>query len=263
MKSNPTTNPLFLIINNSWMSPEYTREIFAGRRHVGWPMSTTRFFVAALCAVAIAAPLSAARKADPNSLEEVIRKVQQAQKSTKTLQADFRQEKELALLSKPEVSTGTFTFSRPSNVLWVYDAPKRVQMLIANGMMTTYYPDLRKAEQIDVRRFQDRIFKYMGATGAIDELSQYFDFTFIDNAASPTWTLDLTPKNRVVAKRGRHIKLAIDKKTYLTTKIEYTEGDGDVTRYEFTNLKINQPVAQSRFTLQLPPTVRVEQMKLQ
>jgi len=226
-------------------------------------MSTTKLLVAAFCAAAIAAPLSAARKADPNSLEEVVKKVQQVQKSTTTLQADFRQEKELALLSKPEVSTGTFTFSRPSNVLWVYDAPKRVQMLIANGMLTTYYPDLRKAEQIDVKRFQDRIFKYMGATGAIDELSQYFDFTFIDNAASATWTLDLNPKNRMIAKRVKHIKLAIDKKSYLTTKIEYTEGDGDVTRYEFTNIKTNQPVAQSRFTLSLPPTVRVEQMKLQ
>ena len=226
-------------------------------------MSTTKFFAAAICAVAIAAPLSAAPKADPNSLEEVIKKVQKAQKDTATLQADFRQEKELALLSRPEVSTGTFTFSRPSNVLWIYDAPKRVQMLIANGTLTTYYPDLRKAEQVDVKRFQDRIFKYMGATGAIDELSQYFDFTFVDNAASPTWTLDLTPKTRLVAKRVKHIKLAIDKKTYLTTKVEYTEGDGDVTRYEFTNIKVNQPVAQSRFTLQLPPTVRVEQMKLQ
>ena len=227
-------------------------------------MSIKKFILAAVCAAIAAAPLGAApRKTDPNSLEEVIKKVQQVQKSTKTLQADFKQEKELALLSKPEVSTGTFTFSRPSNVLWVYDAPKRVQMLIANGMLTTYYPDLRKAEQVDVKRFQDRIFKYMGATGAIDELSQYFDFTFVDNAASPTWTLDLNPKNRVIAKRVKHIKLSIDKKSYLTTKVEYTEGDGDVTRYEFTNLKINQPVAQSRFTLTLPPSVRVEQMKIQ
>ncbi len=226
-------------------------------------MSLSKFAIAALAAVMIAVPMSAARKTDPNSLEEVVRKVQQVQKSTNTLQADFRQEKVLALLSKPEVSSGTFMFSRPSSVLWQYDAPKRVRMLIANGMLTTYYPDLNKAEQVDVKRFQDRIFKYMGATGAIDELSQYFDFTFIDNAASPTYTLDLNPKSRVVAKRVKHIKLGIDKKTYLTTKVEYTEGDGDITRYEFTNIKLNQPVEQGRFTLNLPPTVRVEQMKLQ
>ena len=220
-------------------------------------------FAAALCLVALSTPLLAAPKADPNSLEAVVKKVQDQQKKTTSLQADFRQEKELALLSKPEVSTGTFVFSKPNNVLWSYDAPKRVQMLIANGTLTTYYPELNKAEKLDVTRFQDRIFKYMGATGAIDELARYFDFTFIDNAANPAFVLDLNPKNRAVAKRVKHIRIWIDKKSYLTNKIEYTEGDGDITRYEFTNIKLNQPIAPSRFTLNLPATVKVEQMKLQ
>jgi outer membrane lipoprotein-sorting protein len=225
-------------------------------------MSTWKTFAVALCAsVALAAPL---RAAGPSvSLDQVIKKVQEQQRKTQTLQADFRQEKELALLARPEVSTGTFLYSRPSNVLWTYATPKRVQMVIAGGMMTTYYADLGKAEQIDVKRFEDRIFKYMGASGAIDELARYFDFTFTDSKAKPVWVLDLTPKNRAVAKRVKRIKLWIDKTTYLTSKIEYVEGDGDITRYEFTNVRINQPVPPSRFALQLPTSVKVEQMKIQ
>jgi len=226
-------------------------------------MANRTLLAAALCALAAASPLAAAPKADPNSLEAVVKKVQDQQKKTTSLQADFRQEKELALLSKPEVSSGTFVFSKPNNVLWSYDAPKRVQMLIANGTLTTYYPELKKAEKLDVTRFQDRIFKYMGASGAIDELARYFDFTFVDNAANPSFLLDLSPKNRAVAKRVKHIKIWIDKKSYLTTKFEYTEGDGDITRYEFTNIRLNQPVPPSRFTLNLPPAVKIEQMKLQ
>lgn len=221
-------------------------------------MSKTKWMAVALSA-AVALPLFAKSE----SLETVVKKVQEQQKKTNTLQAEFRQEKELALLSKPEVSTGTFVYSKPNNVLWTYDAPKRVTMLIANHTLTTYYPELNKAERIDVGKFEDRIFKYMGASGAIDELGRYFDFTFTDTATNPSYLLDLTPKNRVVAKRVKRIKLWIDKKTYLTNKVEYVEGDGDITRYEFTNVKINAPVAQSRFTLNLPATVRVEQMKLQ
>jgi outer membrane lipoprotein-sorting protein len=211
----------------------------------------------------MALPLAAAKVADPGSLEEVIKKVQEQQRKTTTLQADFRQEKELALLSKPEISTGTFVYSKPNNVLWSYDAPKRVQMLIANGTLTTYYPDLNKVEKLDVQRFQDRIFKYMGATGAIDELARYFDFTFTNKPADPVYVLDLKPKTGAVAKRVQRIKLWIDKKSYLTTKIEYVEGDGDITRYAFTNIKVNQPVPQTKFVLSLPANVKVEQMKLQ
>jgi outer membrane lipoprotein-sorting protein len=221
-----------------------------------------RFVIAAAVTATVlaATPSQATGKV---TLDTVIKRVQEQQKKTTTLQAEFRQEKELALLAKPEVATGTFTYSRPNNVLWTYDAPKRVQMVIAGGMLTTYYADLGKAERVDVKRFEDRIFKYMGASGAIDELARYFDFTFTDSKSKPVYVLDLTPKNRAVAKRVRSIKLWIDKTTYLTTKVEYVEGDGDITRYEFTKIRINEPVPQSRFALQLPSNVKVEQMKIQ
>jgi outer membrane lipoprotein carrier protein len=227
-------------------------------------MVKTKLFTAALCAAAIALPSTAATSKPASvTLESVIKRVQDQQKKTQTLQAEFKQEKELALLSKPEVSTGTFVFSKPNNVLWSYSAPKRVQMLITNGTLTTYYPDLNKAERIDVKRFEDRIFKYMGASGAIDELSRYFDFTFTDTSTSPTWVFDLDPKSKVVAKRVKHIRIWIEKSSYLTSKIEYVEGDGDITRYEFTNIKVNQPVEQGWFTLNLPSNVKVEQIKIQ
>lgn len=220
-------------------------------------MSIRKSIAAAVCALGVVIPAQA------ETLEQVIKKVQETQKKTMTLQASFKQEKELALLSKPEVSTGTFTYSRPSNVLWTYDAPKRVQMVIAGGVMTTYYPELLKAERIDVKRFEDRIFRYMGASGAIDELARYFDFTFTDQKAKSLYVLDLTPKTKAVSKRVKRIKLWIDKSTYLTSKIEYVEGDGDITRYEFTNVRTNEPIPASRFALSLPSNVKVEQMKIQ
>jgi outer membrane lipoprotein-sorting protein len=224
-------------------------------------MSNRKLIVAALCAIALTA--APARAAGNATLSEIIKQVQEQQKKTNTLQAEFRQEKELALLAKPEVSTGTFVYSKPSNVLWTYEAPKKVQMVIANGVMTTYYADLKKAEQIDVKKFEDRIFKYMGASGAIDELARYFNFTITDSKAKPVYVLDLTPKTRAVSKRVQRIKLWIDKKTFLTNKIEYVEGDGDITRYEFLNIRINQPVPPSKFALSLPSGVKVEQMKVQ
>jgi outer membrane lipoprotein-sorting protein len=227
-------------------------------------MLIRKFLALALCAAALAVPSFAARHpANPDSLDEVIRKVQLAQTNTNTLQADFRQEKTLALLSKPEVSTGRFVYSKPNNVLWTYDAPKRVTMLIADGMLTTYYPDLNKAERIEVKRYQDRIFKYMGASGAIDELGAWFNFTFTNTSDKPYYVLDLDPKNKAVGKRVRHIKIFIDKKSYLTTQFEYTEGDGDKTRYEFLNVKTNVPIEQSHFSITLPSNVHVEQVKLQ
>ena len=235
----------------------------AFRDPVGQPMSRRTLIAFGLLAALLSLPATAATNKQNATLASVIKKIQEQQKNTQTMQATFRQEKELALLSAPEVSTGTFVFSKPNNVLWSYEAPKRVQMLIANGALTTYFPDLKKAERIDVKRFEDRIFKYMGATGAIDELAKFFDFTFTDNPKAGTYVLDLTPKNKAVTKRVRRIKIWIDKSSYITSKVEYVEGDGDITRYEFTNVKINEAVPASRFVLNLPAGVKVEQMKIQ
>lgn len=196
-------------------------------------------------------------------LEEVVREINARQKKITTLQADFRQVKEMALLAKPQVSTGTFAFDKTKKVLWNYAQPRPVTMLIANGWLTTYYPDLKKAERVEVRRYQDRIFKYIGATsGALEEMGKYFDFTFVESRRDPFYTLELTPKSRTVGKRVRRIKIWIDRETYMTTRFEYVEGDGDVTRYEFSNIRVNAPLPADRFTLRLPPSTRIEQLKL-
>ncbi|HEY5610807.1 MAG TPA: outer membrane lipoprotein carrier protein LolA [Thermoanaerobaculia bacterium] len=197
------------------------------------------------------------------TLERVIKEISARQRKIVTLEADFRQEKELALLSKAEVSTGHFLFAKPNRVFWNYVAPRPVQMVISDGILSTYYPELNKVETIEVKKFEDRIFRYMGATGtAMEELGKFFDFRFVETQADPFYTLELTPKTKTVAKRVRRIKIWIDRDTYLTSKFEYAEGDGDVTRYEFTNIRMNGPIGEERFSLRLPPTVRVEPLKL-
>lgn len=200
--------------------------------------------------------------AAPTPLESVIRQITQKQRETTTLEADFRQEREIALLSQPEVSFGTLIFVKPNKVLWSYDRPRPVTMLIADGWMTTYYPQLARAEKLEVKNFEDRIFKYMGGVGAMEDLAKYFDFTFVESRKESFYTLELKPKTKTIASRVKRIKIWIDRKTFFTSKFEYVEGDGDITRYEFTNIRVNKPIPASRFTLELPSNVKIEQMRI-
>jgi outer membrane lipoprotein carrier protein len=206
--------------------------------------------------------LSAGAAPGTKKLADVIREVSARQKSVSTLQADFKQEKVMALLANPETSTGSFTYSKPHNVVWNYSSPRPVTMVIADGWMTTYYPDLNKAEKLEVQKYQDRIFRYMAASGAIDELGKYFNFSFVESKKANFYTLELLPKTQALGKRVQRIKIWIDKTSYLTTKFEYVEGDGDLTRYEFSNVRVNGVVPAATFKLNLPAGVRVEQVKL-
>ncbi|MGK2857728.1 MAG: LolA family protein [Thermoanaerobaculia bacterium] len=216
-----------------------------------------------LCLTALAPATSAVAPAKaPATLEEVLKEVQKRQSSVKTLQADFTQQKTLSLLAESQFARGTFAYEKPDKVRWNYSEPSPVAMLIADGRMTTFYPKLRRAETLEVGRFQDRIFKYMGAGNAIAELATWFNFRFADRKGDAAWKLSLAPKTSQVAKRVKSITIWIDRESYMTSKFEYVEADGDTTLYEFTSIRVNEPVPATAFKLELPPTVRIETMKL-
>lgn len=194
-------------------------------------------------------------------METVLKKVSEVQKKTSTMEADFRQVKTLGLLAEPAVSRGRFAYRKPNSAVWNYTDPEPVTMLLAEGWMTTYYPRLKKAERTSVGRFESRIFKFMGAVTSVEEMAKSFDMRFVDRAGEP-YRLELKPRMAGASRHVKNITLWIDRSAFTITAFEYTERDGDVTRYEFTNIRLNAPVAASRFRLDLPPGVRTEQMKL-
>lgn len=215
-----------------------------------------------LSLVPVSQATAASRVIPGTSIEGILGEIDARQQKIETLQADFRQEKSMALLAETEVATGTFLFSKPNRVRWNYTAPRAVTMLISDGWMTTYYPSLKKAERLEVRQFEDRIFRYLGAaSGAVRELGRYFDLRLVDARDQPHYVLELTPKTKTLARRVRSIEIWIDRESYLTTRVEYVEGNGDLTRYEFSNIRTNELIAESRFVLDLPAGVQVEQIR--
>ncbi len=204
----------------------------------------------------------AGKPAGAETLEEVLAKIRQRQKTVDTIEAEFRQEKTVDLLADTQISSGTFSFATPDKVRWDYVEPTPVVMVIAEGHLTTWFPELHRAETLEVSRFQDRIFKYMGAGNALDELSSYFNFRFTEKKSSNSYRLDLVPKSKQIEKRVRSITIWIERETYLTNRIEYVEGDGDSTVYEFSNIRVNEGLDMNRFTLELPPDTRIEQIRL-
>lgn len=217
-----------------------------------------------LLVVAVAIPLFGDSKIKGTKIEEVLTEIDARQKDVHSLRAKFRQTKEVGMLAEPEVSTGVFVYEQPNNVLWRYLEPRPVSMAIADGMMTTWYPELKKAERMEVKRFEDRIFRYLGAgTGAIRELGKYFDFRFIEDRGKNEYVLELDPKTRALEKRIKSITIWIDGKTYFTKGFEYVEGDGDLTRFEFHDIEMNPSLSDDAFALEIPKGVKIETIRLE
>jgi outer membrane lipoprotein-sorting protein len=221
-----------------------------------------------------AAPASRAKTAalpDPKApglagaarLKALIDRVKSEQKQLKTLEAKFVQTQESSLLMAPQTATGSFSYAAPDRVRWEYVAPKPISVVVRGEEMTTWYRDLKRADLVKIGRYSNQVFKYLGASGSMESLTEYFTVRL---AAPPRqgvpYQMELIPRFSRIAKRLKSMTLWIDDATFLPVRLRYVEADGDVTEYKFSDMKKNAAIPEDRFVLKIPKDVETRVIDL-
>ncbi|HYG64332.1 MAG TPA: outer membrane lipoprotein carrier protein LolA [Thermoanaerobaculia bacterium] len=219
----------------------------------------------------IATPAVAAAPPDPMSpsvpktarLQALLERVKYEQKALKTMEARFVQQQESSMLAEPEESSGVFSYSAPDSVRWEYQAPSPITVVIRGDDMTTWYRDLNRADKLKVGRYSSQFFKYLGASGNMQTLLDYFTVKLqVPAKKGDPYRLEMTPRYARIAKRLKSMTLWIDSEMFFPTRLEYVEADGDSTRYRFENVRRNVSIPAERFVLQLPRGVQTRVIDL-
>ena len=225
-------------------------------------------FAALLLALLLAVPALAAGKSDappdpmaagltgPQRLTALVDRVRYEQKQLKTMQANFTQQQESSMLASPEASKGVFSYAAPDKVRWEYTSPNPITVVIAGDEMTTWYRTLKRAETLKVGRYSSQVFKYLGASGSLQTLLEYFTVRLkLPEKTGDPYRLELDPKSARIAKRLKGMTLWIDSTSFFPSGLKYTGGEGDTVEYQFSEMKRNTPIPDDRFVLKLPPGV--------
>jgi outer membrane lipoprotein-sorting protein len=129
--------------------------------------------LAALAVVAVVSLPGASASACTDSAA-CLREIGEAQKQLRSLSARFVQTKHLALLEEPIVSTGTFAFKQPGQVLWKIDDPAFEVKIDGSKIQ------LPPGEDAGMRAMPPGLESLLGAmsavfTGDIDAAARRFD----------------------------------------------------------------------------------------
>ena len=196
-------------------------------------------------------------------LQALLDRVRIEQQKLKTLEARFVQHQESSLLAAPEESKGVFSYAAPDRVRWEYQQPSPITVVIQGDQMTTWYRDLRRADLVKVGRYSNQVLKYLGASGNMQTLLDYFTvkLSMPEKKGAP-YRMALVPRYARISKRLKSMTLWIDSASFFPTRMEYVEADGDTTQYEFLDLKRNAPIPADRFVLKLPKEVQTRVIDL-
>ena len=190
-------------------------------------------------------------------LRALVDRMKIEQKGFTTLVAHFQQETSAEMLAETETSKGTFYYEAPDKVRWQYDSPTPKVIVIKGEELVTWYKDLNRAEKVQVGRYSDAVFKYLGASGSLETLMDYFSLRVDFPDGNEPYKVDLVPRYKRVEKRLRDMSIAIDGKLFVPVELSYTEPNGDSTHYKFTDFKVNEPIPAKHFELDLPAGVDV------
>jgi outer membrane lipoprotein carrier protein len=191
-------------------------------------------------------------------LDALIERVVERQRALHTLEAEFVQIKQSALLLEAVESTGVFLFRAPDLVRWDYRQPDSMVVLFTEDTVTTYLPAQARAERIKVSNKQRRFVRVLAGTQPLDDLTSNFSVTLADPGGRAHYRLTLRPVGNILSKKLRSVEIEVDRELLLPVVIEYNEADGDSTRYEFMNMVIDPEIDDSRFNLELGADVKVE-----
>ncbi len=196
-------------------------------------------------------------------LKALVDRVKIEQSHLKTLEAKFTQTQQSAMLVTPETSTGGFSYAAPDRVRWEYTTPNPISVVIKGEEMTTWYHDLKRADLLKIGRYSNQVFKYLGASGNMDSLVEYFTvrLTAPPKKGVP-YQMELIPRFSRISKRIKSMTLWIDDETFLPVRLKYVEADGDWTDYKFSDMKMNSAIPSDRFVLNIPKGVQTRVIDL-
>jgi outer membrane lipoprotein-sorting protein len=223
-------------------------------------MSVGRSAVALAFLVAVGG-FGSAKEPKPSgeSLHRVLARFDEVQGQIRTLSAEFTQTTRSPLLKDPIIAKGQFYLTKPDSVLWEYQLPEPMRFVVAEGSYTGYFPERKRAERRDIKRWSEQLFRFFGVGQGSKELSKFYDLALGDPGSDEkgAYLLVLSPKKRRVRKNVDEVRLWVDAATLLPVRIDYVGKDGNQRELRFFNTRLNPDLAAGLYNVKIPAGVPI------
>lgn len=184
----------------------------------------------------------------------ILRFLEQAGRSLKSMQAEFVETKVIVLLDEKQESRGTVLLQVPGRLRWNYESPQPSVMTIRDGRFARYIPASKQVFRGTARGEADLLVGFgPGAAG----LGKKYEVTLVGEetaAGRAAHVLDLKPRADQPSLFSG-IRLWVDKERGVPVQTRLTEPTGDHTTIRFEKVRINEPLPAKAFDLNLPGDV--------
>ena len=199
--------------------------------------------------LANAAPLA------QSDIDQLIQKIQALHASEPSLQANFREERHLAMLKEPIVNEGKVWFTLPDKIRREIGGKTPSTTVFDGKKMSIYYPNYQQVEVYDVEKRPMLKDSLRALTAGLD-LRGIANFYEIEGSKEGNlYRIRLTPKTTSVKKLVRSVELVIDNNLN-PQSVNLEDARGQKISETYTNVR-RTALPESTFEFATPPGAKV------
>lgn len=180
----------------------------------------------------------------PATKEEILKRVEEKLSGIETVQADFVQEKDLAMFKHKMVIRGSLAVKNPDRIAWHVQEPVRYSMVIREAVLKQWDEDTNQVQtlRLDKNPSFKPVFKQLSGwfAGRYAEVRKRYEVTVRDR--SPV-TLVFRPKKDTGMEKVIEQVVVVfrDDERYIR-QLKVLQVNGDKTTFRFLDTRLNEPI---------------------
>ncbi len=181
------------------------------------------------------------------SSSEIAKEISRVAASTKSIQCDFVQTKQLKMLNDKMVSYGKLYYQQTNKMRWEYTAPYQYTFIINNSDVLIKKDDHTDKINVNQSKVFKEIARIMMNCVMGRALSDERSFKVSVSTRATEWVATLVPQSKDMRRMFDAIVLHFDKENKMVSSVELTEPNGDNTIIELRNLRTDVSIPASIF----------------
>ncbi len=216
-----------------------------------------------------------ARADDASDLDDIFKNVDVKAETMKDLKAEFRQEKKMKVMKRPIVGKGTVSVKKTEKgpricwESWEVDpdtgetsAPQRMLVLGDESKLVSFSTEEKTGEFTDLGKGKFEVQEFLTIGGSLSGMKKSFSVELGGKPAEGKgWELKMTPTSERLKKFIKELRLEIDPKEWIVSRIFVLEATGDTMEIRLSNFVLNAGVKDELF--KVPADVKLEEVKLE
>lgn len=177
--------------------------------------------------------------------EKVVAELRKTSQATQSIQADFREEKQVSFLKETKKSSGVFFYKKEDQMRWEQTDPYLYVILIDKDKLRVK-DGAKEKDMSTANRMAGRIKEMMlGMVNGSFDKNTSFTTSCLENEES--YLVVLTPVNKRMKNIYEKINLTFSKKTQRLKELAFFEKNGDKSTMKFFNEKFNHAIDDKLF----------------